>query len=242
MTTWSEAEGSPQPPGAICFEKEKSYNFSLYSRHATGVTLLLYTARDLVNPVLRVPLNHLIHKSGRVWHCRLPAEKVANACYYAYSVEGPDNLSSECNYFDPDKVLVDPHCKAVFFPPDFRRGASIGRGSNAGRAPVGVLPSSTPPFDWGVDSRPRHAADTIIYEMHVRGFTKRSNSGVSTLAGVIEKIPYLRELGLTVVELMPVFQYDPDEGNYWGYMPLNFFSPHHGYAVVSSAAETVVEF
>jgi pullulanase/glycogen debranching enzyme len=62
MTTWSEAEGSPQPPGAICFEKEKSYNFSLYSRHATGVTLLLYTARDLVNPALRVPLNHLIHK------------------------------------------------------------------------------------------------------------------------------------------------------------------------------------
>jgi hypothetical protein len=71
--------------------------------------------------------------------------------------------------------------------------------------------------------------------MHVRGFTKRSNSGVSTdkrgtLAGVIEKIPYLKDLGITAVELMPVFQYDPDEGNYWGYMPLNFFSPHQGYA------------
>jgi isoamylase len=76
--------------------------------------------------------------------------------------------------------------------------------------------------------------------MHVRGFTKRSNSGVSTdkrgtLAGVIEKIPYLKDLGITVVELMPVFQYDPDEGNNWGYMPLNFFSPHQGYAAVSSA-------
>jgi isoamylase len=76
--------------------------------------------------------------------------------------------------------------------------------------------------------------------MHVSGFTKHSNSGVSTdkrgtSAGVIEKIPYLEDLGITVVELMPVFQYDPDEGNYWGYMPLNFFSPHQGYAAVSSA-------
>ena len=99
MTTWSEAEGSPQPPGAICFEKEKSYNFSLYSRHATGVTLLLYTARDLVNPALRVPLNHLIHKSGKIWHCRLTADKVANACYYACSVEGPNNPSGDRNFF-----------------------------------------------------------------------------------------------------------------------------------------------
>jgi isoamylase len=144
-------------------------------------------------------------------------------------------------------VLVEPHCRLNFFPPNFRRSASIGRGSNAGRAPVGVLPSSTLLFDWGVDSRPRHASDTIIFEMHVRGFTKPANSGVSTdkrgtFAGVIGKIPYLKELGITVVELMPVFQYDPEEGNYWGCMPLNFLSPHQGYAVVSSAAETMVEF
>ncbi len=247
MATWSETEGSPQPPGATWLEKEKSYNFSLYSRHATDVTLLLYTARDLVNPVLRVPLNHLIHKSGSAWHCRLAAEKVANASYYAYSVEGPHNPSGDCNFFDPDKVLVDPHCRLIFFPPNFRRSASAGRGSNAGRAPVGVLPSSTLPFDWGVDTRPRHASDTIIYEMHVRGFTKRANSGVSTdkrgtFAGVIDKIPYFKELGITVVELMPVFQYDPDENDYWGYMPLNFFTPHQSYSVASNAAESVVEF
>ncbi len=247
MTTWSQVEGSPQPSGAAWLEKEKSYNFSLYSRHATGVTLLLYAARDLVNPVLRVPLNHLIHKSGRVWHCRLAAEKVANACYYAYSVEGPNNPSGDWNCFDPDKVLTDPHCRLIFFPPNFQRSASVGRGSNAGRAPLGVLPSNTLPFDWSAESRLRHASDTIIYEMHVRGFTKRSNSGVSagkrgTFAGVIEKIPYLKELGVTVVELMPVFQYDPDEGDYWGYMPLSFFSAHQRYASVSSAAETAVEF
>jgi isoamylase len=83
--------------------------------------------------------------------------------------------------------------------------------------------------------------------MHVRGFTKRDNSGVSpnkrgTYAGVIEKIPYLKDLGITTVELMPVFQYDPDEGNYWGYMPLSFFSPHQGYAEASNPEGAVAEF
>ena len=167
MITWSAAEGSPQPLGATWLDEEKSYNFSLYSRHATGVTLLLYTARELVTPALRIPLNYLIHKTGRVWHCRLAAEVVANARYYAHSVEGSNSPSSDCRFFDPDKVLLDPQCRSIFFPPDFRRLASVGRGSNAGRAPIGVLPSSTLPFDWGGDSRLRHTSDTIIYEMHV---------------------------------------------------------------------------
>src|SRR5271156_3719046 len=95
MATWLETEGSAQPLGATWLEKEKSYNFSLYSRHATGVTLLLYTEGDLVNSLLRVPLNHLIHKSGRIWHCRLAAEAVANARYYAYLVEGPNSPSGD---------------------------------------------------------------------------------------------------------------------------------------------------
>jgi len=247
MATWSQAEGSPQPLGATWLQEEHSYNFSLYSRHATGVTLLLYAARDLVNPVLRVSLNYLIHKSGRIWHCRLAADEIANASYYAYSVEGPNGAQGELHFFDPDKALLDPYARSLFFPTDFRRGASIGRGSNAGRAPLSALPFSITPFHWGSESNPRHTSDTIIYEMHVKGFTKRSNSGVSpdkqgTFAGVVEKIPYLIELGITAVELMPVFQYDPDEGNYWGYMPLNFFSPHQGYATSSPIAEAVAEF
>src|ERR1700722_14221030 len=247
MATWSQAEGSPQPLGATWLQEEHSYNFSLYSRHATGVTLLLYAARDLVNPVLRVSLNYLIHKSGRIWHCRLAADEIANASYYAYSVEGPNGTPGELHFFDPDKVLLDPYARSLFFPTDFRRSASIGRGSNAGRAPLGALPFNITPFDWGNESNPRHTSDTIIYEMHVRGFTKRANSGVSpdkrgTFAGVIEKISYLKELGITAVELMPIFQYDPDEGNYWGYMPLNFFSPHQGYATSSPVAEAVAEF
>ena len=247
MTSWSQIEGSAQPLGAVWLREERSYNFALYSRHATSVTLLLYIARDLVNPVRRISLNYLIHKSGRVWHCRLAADEVADARYYAYSVEGPNDPHGERHFFDRDKVLLDPYATSVYFPPNFRRSASVGRGSNAGRAPLGVLGDSTSSFDWSDDSRPTHTADTVIYELHVRGFTRHGNSGVAadkrgTYAGLIDKIPYLKELGITAVELMPVFQYDPDEGNYWGYMPLSFFSPHQGYASVSGAEETADEF
>ena len=128
MSSWSQIEGSPQPLGAIWLRAERSYNFALYSRHATGVTLLLYTTRDLVNPVLRFPLNYLIHKSGQIWHCRLAAEEVADARYYAYSVEGPTDPHGERDFFDPEKVLLDPYAAAIFFPPNFRRIAAIGRG------------------------------------------------------------------------------------------------------------------
>jgi glycogen operon protein len=247
MISWSQIEGLPHPLGAVWLREEKSYNFALYSRHATRVTLLLYTAHDLVNPVRRISLNYLIHKSGRIWHCRLAANEVADARYYAYSVEGPNDPHGERHFFDPDKVLLDPYATSILFPPNFRRIAAIARGSNAGRAPLGVLGDGTSSFDWSDESRPGHTSDTIVYELHVRGFTRRSNSGVAadkrgTYAGLIDKIPYLKELGITAVELMPVFQYDPDEGNYWGYMPLSFFSPHQGYASVSSAEETADEF
>ncbi len=247
MTRWSRIEGSAQPLGAVWLKKERSYNFALYSRHATGVTLLLYTTHDLVNPVRRISLNYLIHKSGRVWHCRLATDEAADARYYAYSVEGPTDLHGERHFFDPDKVLMDPYAISLFFPPNFRRHASIGRGSNAGLAPLCALPDGTSSFDWSDDSRPEHASETIIYELHVRGFTKHSNSGVTaekggTYAGLIDKVPYLKDLGITAVELMPVFQYDPDERNYWGYMPLNFFAPHQGYGSASSAEQIADEF
>jgi isoamylase len=247
VSSWSQIEGSPQPLGATWLQSEQSYNFALYSRHATNVTLLLYTTNDLINPVHRISLEHLTHKSGRIWHCRLALDEIGQAGYYAYSIEGPNNPAAEFHAFDPDKVLLDPYATLVFFPPNFRRSASVGRGSNAGRAPLGILSRSAPLSNSAFEQMPRHASDTIIYEMHVRGFTRRDNADVAaekrgTFAGVIEKIPYLKELGITAVELMPVFQHDPDEGNYWGYMPLNFFSPHQGYAVASDAVAARAEF
>ena len=102
-------------------------------------------------------------------------------------------------------------------------------------------------FDWSGDGSPEPESDAIIYELHVKGFTKNANSGVDpsragTYSGLVERIPYLKDLGITVVELMPVFQRDPQEGEYWGYMPLNFFSPHAQYASTTADDGQHVEF
>jgi isoamylase len=232
---WAATEGLPFPLGATRIEEEGAYNFALYSKHAQSVTLLLYTESDIINPVVAYRFDYLKNKSGRIWHCRIPLASMKGALYYAYSVEGPEpNGQFEWHWFDHDKILLDPYAKSVFFPPTFNRLAAVRPGSNAGKAPLGVLAGDSERFDWQGDHVPRHEADTVIYELHVGGFTKNPNSGVKdeargTFAGLVEKIPYLKELGVTVVELMPVFQYDSSDGNYWGYEPLNFFSPHHGY-------------
>jgi glycogen operon protein len=114
-------------------------------------------------------------------------------------------------------------------------------------APLGIITADSSTYDWGQDRPRRHESDAIIYELHVKGFTNRPNSGVSannrgSFSGLIEKIPYLQELGVTVVQLMPIFQYDPNEGSCWGYMPLNFFAPHHGYASKQSGCDPQAEF
>jgi isoamylase len=232
---WAAAEGLPFPLGATWIEEEDGYNFALYSKHAESVTLLLYTKSNVVEPILIYRLNHLTNKSGRIWHCRIPGRAIRRAAYYAYSVDGPapqGRFESHC--FAPDKILLDPYAKSVFFPPAFDRLAAVRAGSNAGKAPLGVLTRNGELSDRQRRHGPRHEAHAIIYELHVKGFTRNPNSGVAegtrgTYAGVIEKIPYLTELGVTVVELMPVMQYDATDGNYWGYGPLNFFAPHHGY-------------
>ena len=235
-SNWLTVEGAAFPLGTTWIPEENAFNFALYSEYATAVTLLLFHPRDEVQPVVEKRLNHLLHKSGRVWHCRMPKSEMKGARYYAYKIDGPRSSGPlQLHAFDPDKILLDPYAKSVHFPVGFDRRAAIGPGSNHGRAPLGVLYEDEPPFDWGEQTAPFHQHDLIIYEMHVRGFTRRANSGVKpehrgTYRGVIEKIPYLKELGITAVELMPVHQYDPQEGNYWGYKTLNFFAPHHAYA------------
>jgi len=243
---WDSAEGSPSPQGVARVEGTGAFNFALYSENATGVTLLLYAEDDVTRPARELKLNYLVNRSGRIWHCRVPAADLGNAKYYAYGVDGPVD-PAQGHRFDPEKILLDPYARAVYFPPGFDRDAARKPGSNAGKAPLGLIDIGRADFDWGGDARPRHTSDKVIYELHVRGFTMRSSSGVSpgrrgTYAGLVEKIPYLKELGVTTVELMPVFQGDPLEGSYWGYMPLNFFSPHHGYACSGTACDQVNEF
>jgi isoamylase len=233
LLSWEAAEGSPLPLGVTLIRDEHALNFAVQAEHAESVAVLLYEPTDLVNPVLTYRFDFLRNKSGRIWHCRIPLSEIGGARYYGYSVSG--EAVSYIHGFDPQKVLLDPYAKCIFFPPAFDRKLAMREGSNAGKAPLGVLRTHGPVFDWEGSRSPHHESDAIIYELHVKGFTKNPNSGVDpsvagTYAGLVQKIPYLKELGITVVELMPVFQRDPQDGDYWGYMPLNFFAPHAEYA------------
>ena len=246
--SWSSREGSPHPLGVTWIAEEAAYNFALYSTHATSVTLLLYSAGDVTATVFAFPFDYLRNKSGRVWHCRIPSEEISDAVYYGYRVDGPPPSGRfERHRFDPEKVLLDPYARQVYFPPDFDRAASMKPGSNAGRAPLGVLSACRGRAGTFPRAPVRHESDLVIYELHVRGFTRNPNSGVApnkrgSYAGVVEKIPYLKQLGVTAVELMPIFQHDPAGGDFWGYMPLAFFAPHVDYSSAQGPGEPQREF
>jgi glycogen operon protein len=230
-------EGTIFPRGAAWIEEDRAYNFSLYAQHAESVVVLLFSENDLAHPLLEYRLDPRKNKTWMVWHCRLAGPEVERARYYAYRIDGPRSSGpGSWHVYDPQKSLLDPYAKELFFPRQFDRAAAQGPGSNLGRAALGILPRrySDPAPDH--DQAPRHQPDSaVVYEMHVRGFTRSPTSGVAperrgTYAGVVDRIPYLKELGVTMVELLPVHQFDPQDGNYWGYMTLNFFAPHAGYA------------
>src|SRR5438067_167045 len=239
---WARTAGAPSPLGTTWIDSQRAYNFAIYSRNATGVTLVCYAQADPAHPVYEQRLDPFANKTGRIWHCRVAEAAVGQATLYGYRVDGP-NTPPTGDRFDADKILLDPYARAVFFPPDHSRVACSAPGPTAGRAPLGILPPKVASSPETNTPRPRHGHDAVVYELHVRGFTQRANSGVSpanrgTFAGLIEKIPYLRDLGVTIVELMPVHQFDPQEegGQYWGYMTLNFFAPHHAYTAGSDPA------
>lgn len=234
---WSQTDGDPSPLGVSWLPAEQAYNFALYSRHASSVELLLFRDGEFDTPVFVFRHDPIRNRSGVIWHCRISASTTEGARYYAYRVVEPAEEAEGGRYgFNAEKLLLDPYARSVFFPPDFDREAARSPGSNMGRAALALLDECQCRFSWNGDRRIRHETDLIIYEMHVRGFTRHLSSGVcdekrGTFGGVIEKIPHLVDLGITAVEFMPVFQFDPQDGNYWGYMPLSFFAPHHAYSV-----------
>jgi len=239
-------EGDPFPLGASWVEASGCYNFALYSKDATAVTLLLYGTDDFARPAAQAEFRHPENKTGRVWHCAVPQASAGQARYYAYRIDGP-NASGTGQRFDPEKILLDPYARGVFFPPGHSRAAACMPGSNAGKAPLGVLPERRETAWRGKRKDPTKKHALVIYELHVRGFTRRPNSGVAepslgTFAGVVAKIPYLKDLGITAVELLPIHQFDPKEGNYFGYMTLNFFSPHSQYSSRQEPSAALEEF
>ena len=247
IPAWEALEGTPIPLGVTWVAAQYAWNAAIFSRHATRVTLLLFDD-NVTQPVFSLTLDPLKNKSGSVWHCRVAHSSSSTARYYAWQIDGPAPESSfDWHTFDAGKMLLDPYAKAIFFPPDFSREAARFPGSNMGRAALGMLEACRRSAQGLPGGQIRHGSDLVIYEMHVRGFTRHSSSGVAdqnhgTFAGVIQKIPHLVELGVTAVELMPVFQFDPDAADYWGYMPLSFFAPHHGYSTVTGKCPQRSEF
>jgi glycogen operon protein len=242
---WYSEEGSASQLGVTWAPEEEAFNFAIYSKYASQVELLFYARDDLTHPAYEYKFNPLTNKSARVWHCRIKASHIPKARYYAYRIAGP-NEPGAGHHFDDQKLLLDPYARSVFFPPHFSRELARVAGNNVGRAPLGVMVWEHEPEPRILRS-PQHTSDLVIYELHVRQFTGGKNSGVSskkqgTFAGVLEKIPYLKDLGITAVELMPVFQQDPQEPSHWGYMPLGFFAPHHGYSCAQATEEVLTEF
>jgi glycogen operon protein len=212
-------------------------NFSVYSKHATAVELLLFDGVDDARPARVIRIDPSTNRTYHYWHVFVPGVRTGQM--YGYIVDGPYDPPSGMR-FDPAKVLLDPYGRSTVVPKNYSREAARKEGDNCATAMKSVV-ADPGAYDWEGD-RPLNQPSslTIIYEMHVRGFTRHPSSGVAeknrgTFAGLIEKIPYLRELGVTAVELMPVFQFDPQDSppgrvNYWGYAPVSFFAPHEAYS------------
>ena len=240
-------EGSSSPLGAT--PSPNGVNFSVFSKHATRVELLLFDRVDDTKAARVVRLDPSANRTYHYWHVFVP--DVRPGQLYAYRVEGPFDPSSGMR-FDPTKVLLDPYGRGAMVPEAYGRDAARRPGDNAGTAMKSVVVDVSA-YDWQGDAPlQRPSSRTIVYEMHVRGFTRHPSSGLSektrgTFAGLIEKIPYLRRLGVTAVELLPVFQFDVQAGppglvNYWGYAPVSFFAPHQSYSSRRDPLGPVDEF
>jgi len=239
--------GSPFPLGAR--PERGGVNFSVHARHAQRVQLLLYRAVDDAEPARTIDLDADLHHTWHCWHVCLPGVGVGQI--YAWRMHGPFDPSLG-HRFDGDKLLLDPYGRAVVVPRDHRRSAASVPGRNDAWALKNVV-ADDHAYDWEGDAPLRRPfSQTVIYEAHVRGFTRHPSSGVrarrrGTYAGLIEKIPYLVDLGITAVELMPVFQFDAQDApagrvNYWGYAPVSFFAPHAAYASVRRPLAVLDEF
>jgi isoamylase len=238
--------GTSAPLGATV--TSGGVNFSVFSKHATRVDLLLFDDRASGTPSRAIPLDASPHRSYHYWHVFVPGLRPGQI--YAYRADGP-SAPDQGLRFDVSKTLLDPYGLAVAVPDGYDRAAAARPGDNAATAMKSVV-ADPGRYDWDGDAPLRRPyTETVIYEMHVRGFTRHPSSGVAapkrgTYAGVVEKIPYLRDLGITAVELLPVFQFDPQSApngvNYWGYQPVSFFAPHHAYASVTDPLGILDEF
>lgn len=255
-------EGKPQTLGAVPLND--GVNFAVYSRNATRVVLDLFDSADAKQPSESIELDPVKNRTGDIWHCYVKGLK-KNALYL-YRVDGPYNPPAG-HRFNFNKYLIDPYAKALTSGSVFKSynrqrdlglaGIENGKLSDLSNFPKCVVVEDIE-FDWEGD-KPLNIpiSETVIYEAHVKGFTASPSSGVKypgTYRGFMEKIPYLKELGVTSVEFLPLFEFDEFENanidpktgeklkNYWGYSTINFFSPKTSYAYDKTPGGAVREF
>lgn len=233
--------GASVQPGGV--------NFSLFSKHCQKVELLFFDHQDASYPSRVIELDRKFNRTYYYWH--IFVKGIDHGQLYAYRIDGPFD-PGKGHRFDGSKVLLDPYSRAVVAGDRYDRQAAKSRGDNCPQSMRSVVIDSRR-YDWEGDEFPRLPfSRSIIYEMHVGGFTRHPSSGIApqkrgTYAGLIEKIPYLQSLGINTVELLPVQQFDEQDApeslsNYWGYSPIAFFAPHAGYCSSKDPTRPVDEF
>ena len=256
--------GSPLPFGA--HQRAGGVNFALFSRHATRVRLELYGSPDAGSPTRVIDLDPARHRTGDVWHVWVPG--ITSGQLYGFRIDGPYQ-PEDGHRFNVHKLLLDPLATAVVGTKNWDFEAARGYDSssslsdltvssvdNAGCTPKCMLTEAH--FDWEGDLPLSHlATDAVIYETHIRGFTIDPSSRSvhpGTYRGLTERIPYLQDLGVTAIELMPVQEFNENElsrvnpitkerlRNYWGYNPAAFLAPKETYANLGSSGRQTLEF
>ncbi|MBW2194314.1 MAG: glycogen debranching enzyme, partial [Deltaproteobacteria bacterium] len=250
MGVWKCKKGKPLPLGATVVTK--GVNFALFSRHATSV-MLVFFEKGSPETVGEIVLDPKVNKTGDIWH--ILVHDMDTSLRYAYRADGPFDPKGEGHWFKKDRILLDPYARAL-------EGGEVwgelpGYGSRGEKNPsferrCFIIEDH---FNWEGDSPlnipPKES------ELHVRGYTVDKSSGVKhpgTYNGLIEKIPYLKSLGITAVELLPVFEFNELENknvnpktdkalkNFWGYSTLGFLAPKASYAANGWDANQVIEF
>jgi glycogen operon protein len=245
---YQATKGDPHPLGSTVYPD--GVNFSVFSQNAASMELLLFAEGNSTEPFQIIKMTDEGNKSFHFWHIFLVDAKPG--LHYAYRVHGPEEKKPG-QRFTPEKVLIDPYAYGNSMDL-WNRGAACLPGDNLTQSMRSVVIDPLD-YDWEGD-RPlnRPMQDSVIYEMHVGGFTRAGNSHVTapgTFRAVIEKIPYLQSLGVTAVELLPVFQFDDTEAhefegnklnNFWGYSTMAYFAPHPGYCESAGEAQHMTEF
>jgi glycogen operon protein len=261
---YTAESGKALPLGA--FPTGSGVNFALFSRHAAAVTLIIFQSAEPDSPCQEIPLDPKRNKTGDIWHCHI--QGLGTGACYLYRVDGP-YLPEKGLRFNVHKALLDPYTKALTSPEKWNLSSCLGYDPENNSLDLSYSSADdvkVPPrcvvvdddFDWQGDMPLNYPLRfSVLYETHVRGFTRHSSSGVEhpgTFRGVTEKIPYLKDLGITSLEFLPIqefnehelFTVNPRNGetlvNYWGYSTVAFFAPKASYAADKSPGGQVREF